>query len=162
MENKSASLLVVSLSKTLNAMLLSLCGRQVVGPSSLPVVVAPVSLKTLKPSVSSNAVWPIYTSSCIKLATNSSNDDDEEEEGMLYNFEIYCGRSANASLPSHLEVRGNLVVTLCQNLPHQQRYKVFFDNYFTSIPLLVELRESGILALGTIRQNRMVGAQKLF
>ena len=80
--------------------------------------------------------------------------------GMLYNFEIYCGRNANAS--SHLKVTGDLVMRLCQNLPHQQQYKVFFDNYFISIPLLVELRENGILALGTIRQNRMIGAQKLF
>ena len=42
MENKPASLLVVSLGKTLNGMPPSLCGRQVVGPSSLLVVVAPV------------------------------------------------------------------------------------------------------------------------
>ena len=41
-ENKPASLLVVSLGKALNGMPLSLCGRQVVGPSSPPVVVAPV------------------------------------------------------------------------------------------------------------------------
>ena len=41
-ENKPASLLVVSLGKTLNGMLLSLYGRQMMGPSSLPVVVAPV------------------------------------------------------------------------------------------------------------------------
>ena len=81
---------------------------------------------------------------------------------MLYNFEICCGRNANASLPFHLGVTGDLVVRLCQNLSHQQRYKVFFDNYSTSIPLLVELRKNGILALGTIRQNRMIGAQKLF
>ena len=39
-ENKPASLLVVSLGKALNGMLPSLCGRQMVGPSSLPVVVA--------------------------------------------------------------------------------------------------------------------------
>ena len=39
-ENKPASLLVVSLGKTLNGMPPSLCGRQAVGPSSLPVVVA--------------------------------------------------------------------------------------------------------------------------
>ena len=39
-ENKPASLLVVSLDKALNGMPLSLCGRQMVGPSSLPVVVA--------------------------------------------------------------------------------------------------------------------------
>ena len=39
-KNKPASFLVVSLSKTLNGMPPSLCGRQMVGPSSLPVVVA--------------------------------------------------------------------------------------------------------------------------
>ena len=77
MENKPASLLVVSLGKTLNGMPPSLCGRQMMGPSSLPVAVAPVSQKTCKPSVSANAVWPIYTSSCIKLTTNSSNDEEE-------------------------------------------------------------------------------------
>ena len=42
LENKPASLLVVSLGKRVNEMPLSLCGRQVVGPSSLPDVVAPV------------------------------------------------------------------------------------------------------------------------
>ena len=39
-ENKPASLLVVSLGKTLSRTPPSSCGRQVVGPSSLPVVVA--------------------------------------------------------------------------------------------------------------------------
>ena len=39
-ENKPASSLVVSLGKALNGMPSSLCGRQMVGPSSVPVVVA--------------------------------------------------------------------------------------------------------------------------
>ena len=39
-ENKLASLPVVSLGKALNGMPPSLCGRQVVGPSSLPVMEA--------------------------------------------------------------------------------------------------------------------------
>ena len=39
-ENKLASLLVVSLGKTLNGMPPSSCGRQVEGPSSLFIVVA--------------------------------------------------------------------------------------------------------------------------
>ena len=41
-ESKPASLLVVSLGKALNGMPPSLCGRPMVGPSSLPVVVVPV------------------------------------------------------------------------------------------------------------------------
>ena len=40
MENKPASLLVVFLGEALNGMPPSLCGRQMVGPSSLHVVVA--------------------------------------------------------------------------------------------------------------------------
>ena len=40
MENKPASLLVVSFGKAVNVMPPFSCGRQVVGPSSLPVVVA--------------------------------------------------------------------------------------------------------------------------
>ena len=41
-ENQQASLLVGSLGKALNGTPPSLCGRQIVGPSSLPVVVAQV------------------------------------------------------------------------------------------------------------------------
>ena len=41
-ENKPASLLVVSLVKALNGMPPSLCGTQVAGRSSIPVMVAPV------------------------------------------------------------------------------------------------------------------------
>ena len=49
-ENKLASLLVLSLEKTFNEIPLSLCCREVVGPSSLLVVVAPVYLNTQKPT----------------------------------------------------------------------------------------------------------------
>lgn len=37
--------------------------------------------------------------------------------------------------------------------------KVFADNFFSSIPLAVALREKGIFMVGTIRQNRMGGCQ---
>ena len=80
-QNNPASLLAVSLGKMLNGMPPSLCGRQVAGPSSLPVVVATVLLKTCNPSVGANAVRPIYTSSCMKLTKNSSND---EKSSSLY------------------------------------------------------------------------------
>ena len=47
MENKSASLLVVSWGKALKGIPPASCGRQVVRPSSLPVVVASVYLDFL-------------------------------------------------------------------------------------------------------------------
>ena len=42
-------------------------------------MVAPVQLKTCKPIVIANALWHIYTSSGIKLTTNSSNDEEEKD-----------------------------------------------------------------------------------
>ena len=77
-ENNPASLLVVSLSKTLNGMPPSLCGGQVAGGKQSTRRGGPVLLKTCKRSLSANAMWPIYTSSNIKLTTNSSNDEEEE------------------------------------------------------------------------------------
>ena len=50
---------------------------------------------------------------------------------------------------------------LCSNLPNNLNFKVYFDNFFTSIPLIRELRKDGILSLGTIRQNRTLGASKV-
>ncbi|MCL4142327.1 UNVERIFIED_CONTAM: hypothetical protein GTU68_050401 [Idotea baltica] len=79
--------------------------------------------------------------------------------GMLYEFEVYLGKSTVQS--SELGVTGDLVMRLCENLPHNKNHKVYFDNYFTSLKLLQELKNKGILALGTIRPNRMLGAQKL-
>ena len=53
-ENKLASLLL-SLGKTLNGMVLSLCGKQVVEPSSLLVVVAPGLTEDLQTEREHNA-----------------------------------------------------------------------------------------------------------
>ena len=47
-ENKPASLLVASLSEELNGMPPSLCSRQVVGSSSLPVVVVQCNRRVMK------------------------------------------------------------------------------------------------------------------
>lgn len=44
---------------------------------------------------------------------------------------------------------------LASNVPQNKNYKLFFDNWFTSISLIIALKEKGILAAGTIRSNRM-------
>ena len=72
-ENKPASLLVVSLDKTLNSMPPFSCGKQVVGPSNLPVAVAKSNRRlATEPERTRN----VCASSCIMLRTNSSNDKD--------------------------------------------------------------------------------------
>ena len=49
-------------------------------------------------------------------------------------------------------------MNLVSRVPVGCNYKLAFDNYFTSVRLLQQLRESGILAVGTIRGNRLHGA----
>ena len=46
---------------------------------------------------------------------------------------------------------------LIENLPENENLEVFFDNYFTGIPLLLELKKRGKCALGVVKSNRMSG-----
>ena len=41
-----------------------------------------------------------------------------------------------------------------------KNYKVYFDNYFTSVALREALKSKGIHAIGTIRGNRLKGADQ--
>ena len=45
---------------------------------------------------------------------------------------------------------------LVENLPQNENFKVYFDNLFTGIPLLAELKNKG--SLGVLKTNRMGGA----
>lgn len=73
--------------------------------------------------------------------------------GIVYNFEIFVGKSPNNQPPSSLGITGDLVMRLCENMQKHQNYKLCFDNYFTSLPVLKKLQEHGILALGTFEQT---------
>lgn len=74
--------------------------------------------------------------------------------GFVYDFQIYVGKGTVQSV-SPLGISGDIVVKLCDSLPHNQNYKVFMDNWFTSYALLCELKQKGILACGTVRIPRM-------
>ena len=47
---------------------------------------------------------------------------------------------------------------LIENLPERGNFKVYFDNFFTSISLLIQLKEKGFHVLGVLKTNRMSGA----
>ena len=79
--------------------------------------------------------------------------------GIIYEFEIYTGKMSNA--PIELGIIGDLVMRLCSNLPKNQNYKVYFDNFFCFLGLLKKLKNDGIQALGTIQSNRIEETQKL-
>ena len=49
---------------------------------------------------------------------------------------------------------GSVVLDLISELPSEVEYRLFFDNLFTSIPLIDHLKQSNIGATGTIWVNR--------
>lgn len=77
--------------------------------------------------------------------------------GYAYLFEIYTGAGDNTVLPNmpDLGASANVVVRLVRTVPEFVHHIIYFDNYYTSIPLMVYLRSIGIYALGTIRSNRI-------
>lgn len=77
--------------------------------------------------------------------------------GYAYRFEIYNGAGDNKKLPGcpDLGSSANVVIRLSQTVPDFKNYIIYFDNFYTSIPLLVYLRARGIYSLGTIRVNRV-------
>lgn len=79
--------------------------------------------------------------------------------GFSYDFDIFAGEQTNKmpdNCPS-LTTSSNMVIKMAHTIPRQQNYKIFFDNWFTSLPLMVYLHKEGILPLGTARLNRITG-----
>ena len=46
---------------------------------------------------------------------------------------------------------------LVENIPWNENFKVFFDNYVTSIALFLQLKAIGMYSLGVAKSNRMAG-----
>ena len=74
--------------------------------------------------------------------------------GITYEFFMYGGKHSAGVDKCGAE---NSVLRLVQNIPKHQNYKVFFDNWFSTFPLLLKLQSIGILATATFRINRLAG-----
>jgi len=60
-----------------------------------------------------------------------------------------------------LGISSDVVLYLAKGLPEDKPFKLYFDNWFTSVSLLIALKEMGIFATGTIRKNRISNCQLL-
>lgn len=76
--------------------------------------------------------------------------------GFAYKFEPKTG-AENVVAPNkpNLGAASNVVVRLAREIPRNQNYRLYFDNYFTSLLLIEYLARQGISSLGTIRSNRI-------
>ena len=81
--------------------------------------------------------------------------------GIVYDFEVYTGKSLTPPISNELGVMGNLVLRLTSRLPDNVGHKVYFDNLFSSIPFLRHLQDQGISCVSTIRADRLMGANKV-
>ncbi|XP_064597896.1 piggyBac transposable element-derived protein 3-like [Liolophura sinensis] len=80
------------------------------------------------------------------------------KSGRALDFELY--QRGGTGIPEqyrHLGLGASVVLRLSESVPKDMNYKLCFDNYFTGIPLLWELKLKGILSLGTIKANRLMG-----
>lgn len=79
--------------------------------------------------------------------------------GFAYKFEIYTGTENNSTNrpPNEpdLGASSNVVVRLASDIPRNCFYKLYFDNYYTSLPLISYLQKIGIHSLGTARRARI-------
>ncbi|XP_041093551.1 piggyBac transposable element-derived protein 3-like isoform X2 [Polyodon spathula] len=75
--------------------------------------------------------------------------------GTAYDLEFYTRQTDH---PAHLPcvgASGNVVIRLAQTIPPHCNYRLFFDNWFRSPELEIELAKMGIHSLGTVRLHRI-------
>ena len=78
----------------------------------------------------------------------------ESKSGYMHQFDVYLG-AKNADQPkSRHGIYFDLVNSLTKTL-RGKNHKVYFDNLYTSIPLLQYLQKHSIYCCGTLRWNRL-------
>nr|XP_047141031.1 piggyBac transposable element-derived protein 3-like [Hydra vulgaris] len=75
--------------------------------------------------------------------------------GFLYDFDVYQGKEMESSKASTYGVGASVVLNMLSSLPSGHNFKVFADNFFTSLTLLDVLKERAIWFVGAIRTNRL-------
>ncbi|XP_039298358.1 uncharacterized protein LOC120354774 [Nilaparvata lugens] len=80
--------------------------------------------------------------------------------GIVYDFIVYGEEISLPGIEEEFGLGGKVILKLCKTIPEPCLTAIYFDNFFTSLELLHYLRETyGILALGTIRSNRLRGCE---
>ena len=104
----------------------------------------------------------VYGNIIQKSLKNLENLVSAGSSGIMHDFFIYEGKPTtnnendNTDL-EHLQKSAQNVAKLCQNLPNHKNHKLFSDNWFSTLELMIYLKNKRILAVGTIRLNRLGG-----
>ena len=77
--------------------------------------------------------------------------------GVIHDIYPYCGKIP----PVHrddvpdLGASSNIVLHLAESIPYNRNHKLYFDNWFSSLPLMDYLASHKVWCCGTIRTNRI-------
>ena len=82
-----------------------------------------------------------------------------DSKGMVYDFMPYTGKIEPVNKPDvqDLKPSSNSVLHLTESIPCMKNHKLYFDNWFTSLPLIEHLACRGIWCCGTVQQRRLPG-----
>ncbi|KAK3791503.1 hypothetical protein RRG08_055526 [Elysia crispata] len=75
-----------------------------------------------------------------------------DSDGYMSSFEVYQGKGTGTGREG-FGLGESVVLNLCEDILGKGQ-KVFFDNYFTSLPILAHLCRNETWSCGTIRSNR--------
>ena len=78
-------------------------------------------------------------------------------KGVIHDFELYSGKILPSDETVDLGASSNIVLRLAKAIPTQKNFLLYFDNWFTSLPLVCHLAKIKIFCLGTVRANRLQG-----
>ncbi|RXN16689.1 piggyBac transposable element-derived 2-like protein [Labeo rohita] len=78
-------------------------------------------------------------------------------DGIPHNIEVYTGKVVQPTHLVDIGASGNVILHLAQPVPQHKNYKLYFDNWFTSVPLQLELARQRVHCLGTVRSTRLPG-----
>ena len=74
---------------------------------------------------------------------------------MIYDFYIYCGKDDAELEFKDLQKCSHVVAKLSKHIHNKGEHKLYFGNWFTTLPLLHFLKSKQVCAVGTIRAIRL-------
>ena len=75
----------------------------------------------------------------------------DSNNGYISDFFVYTGKEGRSTKHN---LGGKVVLKLSQGL-EKKGYHLFFDNFFTSVSLLIDLSKRGLYTSGTLRRDRL-------
>lgn len=70
--------------------------------------------------------------------------------GYVSAFEVYTGRKGDTVEKG---LGANVVTSLCESI-YRTNHQIYFDNFFTSVDVALDLLQNGLYSCWTLRSNR--------